>query len=413
MRALIAEIGSSQLNPSTQTTTVQQVTYAYSHTNAAFVYTRDLPTKDGLHFGKAAKLEVGMRMANCFLGRPTIVSVGLNAVTNAADATAVTFEKYVPDTNGVTDGVNLNNSGTFTGFADGANSQPPAGLLVTGSAGRVVFADYSSNNITSDIACGQYDFVGHGYPSDWTDSGTSVSFTFADPTNQTSTALVSDAGFELVSSKTNNVTISIYDGRGDPLYNSGVLTNGRWGFEAREPFSEVRTSAVATVTVKGSNNVLWTIGHITDNNAPDFAWNGWRLPSSYERWSFQIPDATQRDDSADADGDGVANLVEYAMATNPTNSQSFARLTGLWTNGTFVIQFPRAAVDDITWNVEGTTSLSTNTSWYPIATKQGTQPWTGSATVQETDNNGAKLVSIIDPNSSSTEHYIRLRVIRP
>lgn len=413
MRALIGEIGASQLNPSTQTTTVQQVTFAYSNPQAAFVYTRDQPTKDGLHFGKAAKLEVGMRLANCFLGRPTIVSVGFNAVTNTPDATAITFEKYVPDTNGATDGVNLNNTGPFTGFADGTNGQPPAGLLVTGSAGRIVFADYSSNNITSDIACGQYDFAGHGYPADWTDSGASVSFTFADPTNQTSTALVSDAAFELVSNKTNNVTVSIYDGRGDPLYNSGVITNNRYGFEARDAFTKLKAPALARITVKGPNNVLWTIGHITDNNVPDFAWNGWRIPSPYERWSFQIPDPSQRGDTADADNDGVANLVEYAMATNPTNNQSNARLQALWTNNTFVIQFPRAQVDDITWNIERTTALTPNTTWEILATKQGAQPWTGPATIQETDNNGPKLVTETDPDTSATAHYVRLRITRP
>ena len=319
MRAVIGEIGSSQHNGTTQITTTQQVAAAFSNNTLAFVSTRDQPVKsDNLHFPKSAKLEIGRRMANCFLGRPTIVSVGFDGVTNAPDGTAVTFERYVPDTNGPAGGINLNLAGLFTGFADGANRQPPAGLLASGSSGNVVFADYYSNSVSSDIACGQYDFAGHGLPSNWTDSGTAVSFPFADPANPASSALVSSAAFEIVAPSTDDtVSVAIVDGRGDALYTSGVITNGRFGFEAHESFSKVLTSAVACVTLQGATNVLWTIGHITDGGAPDFAWNGWRIPSGYERWSFQIPDPTQRGANADPDGDGALNLLEYRHGHQP------------------------------------------------------------------------------------------------
>ena len=415
MRAVIGEIAASQYSANSQTTTTQQVAVAYSNNAIAFVSTRDQPLKsDNLHFPKSAKLEIGRRMANCFLGRPTIVSVGFDAVTNATDATPLIFERYVPDTNGIADGVNLNAPGLFTGFGDGANGQPRAGLLVSGSAGRVVFADYSGTNITSDIACGQYDFVGHGLPADWTDSGTAVSFAFADPTNQATSALVSAAAFELVSPATSSsVTVSLCDGRGDLLYTSGVITNGRFGFEAHEAFSEMLTSAVARVTLQGATNVLWTIGHITDGGVPDFAWNGWRIPLGYEQWSFQIPDPAQRGDTADPDGDGAFNLLEYATGTDPTNKLSIARLGGVWTNGGFAVQFPRAIADDVTWRVERAADLSGQASWENIATKQGSLPWSGSAVVEETDYGSRKLVLAHEPDSSPKQRYLRLRVTRP
>jgi hypothetical protein len=412
MCAVIGEIAASQTSLNSRITTTQQVAVAYSNNAIAFVSTRDLPLKsDNLHFPKSSKLEIGARMANCFLGRPTIVGVGFDAVTNASDGKSLIFERYVPDTNGVADGVNFNGPGPCTGFADGASGQPRAGLLVSGSAGRVVFADYYNTSVTSDIACGQYDFAGKGLPADWVDCGAGVSFVFADPVAQTASAMVSAVAFELVSpAKTNNVTVSLFDGRGDSLYNSGVITNGRFGFEAREAFSEVLTSAVARVKLQGATNVLWTVGHITDGGVPDFAWNGWRLPSGYERWSFQIADPTQRGDTADPDGDGGFNLLEYASGTNPTNKLSVARLAGVWTNGGFAIRFPRANADDITWRVERAGDLSGDASWDTIATKQGAQPWSGPAVVEETDNGSGKLVLVYDPDSSATQHYLRLQV---
>ncbi len=415
MYAVMGEIGGGQNVGIQLITTTNQMAAAASNNAIAFVTTHDLPLKiDALHFGKSAKLEIGMRLANCFLGRPTIVSVGFTNVTNAIDANSVVFDQYVPDTNGTNDGVNLIAPNPFTGFVNGTNGQPPVGLLASGAAGRVVFADFSGTNTTSDIQCGQFDFAGNGFPADWTDSGTNVTFTFVDPTNQSSVALVKAAAFELVSpSKTNNVTVSIYDGRGDPLYNSGVITSGRLGFEAREAFTEVATSAVAIVTLQGSNSVRWTVGHTGGSGIPDFGWKGWRQTSAYERWSFQIADPTLRADAADADGDGVANLTEYAMGTSPTNRASSAKLQGVWTNGNFAIQFPRANVSDITWFVEETSALSDNPTWAIIASKQGTQPWAGPATVQETDNNGTENVSVLDPDSTANAHYVRLRISRP
>ena len=411
MRAVISEIAASQTSVNSRITTTQQVAVAYSNPAIAFVGTRDLPLKsDNLHFPKSSKLEIGARMANCFLGRPTIVSVGFDAVTNANDAKSLIFERYVPDTNGVANGVNLDAPGAFSGFGEGANGQPRAGVLVSGSAGRVVFADYSSTNITSDIACGQYHFASNSLPADWADSGTAVTLGFADPTDQTSGALVSAAAFKLVAAANNGVAVSLLDGRGDSLYNSGVITSGRFGFEAREAFSEVLTSAVARVTLQGATNVLWTVGHITDSGVPDFAWNGWRLPSGYERWSFRIADPVQRGDTADPDGDGVANLVEYATATNPTNKTSAARLEGLGTNGGFAVRFPRADADDLTWVVERTAGISAHPSWETLATKEGSQPWSGPAAVEETDTGLGKLVLVHDPDSSAAQHYLRLRV---
>ena len=233
------------------------------------------------------------------------------------------------------------------------------------------------------------------------------------PTNTASSALVSAAAFELVAPVTSDlVSVSLFDGRGDALYTSGTITNGRFGFVAQEAFSKVVTSAVSLVTLQGATNVLWTIGHMTDGGVPDFAWNGWRVPSSYERWSFEIADPVQRGYTADPDADGAPNLLEYAMGTNPTNKLSVARLGAVWTNGGFAMSFPRGNADDITWHVQRTFDLGTP-SWTDIATKQGGQAWSGTATVNETTNGSGAQVLVDDPVAASSQHYLRLQVSTP
>ena len=413
MLAVLGEIGASQYTYISQTTTVQQVTLAASNDAIAFVYTRDLPLKsDNLHFPKPCKLEIGRRLANCFLGRPTIVPVNFNAVTNAPDATSLIFDRYVPDTNAAVQGVNLIAPNPYTGFANGDGGQARVGLLVNGSAGQVVFADYSNTNASSDLVAGQYNFVSNGLPANWVDSGTNLSFTFADPYSQGSSALVSAVAFELVSPwSSNNVTVSLFDGRGDALYTSGTITNGRFGFEAHEAFAGALTSAVSRVTLQSGTNVLWSVGHPADGGVPDFAYNGWRLPSSYERWSFQIADPTQRGYMADPDNDGAPNLLEYASGSNPTNQTSIPSFSGTLTNGGFTVLFQRTNADDLTWEVLGTTNLAAPIFWQSLALKQGSQAWSGPALVQETNNDsGTVAVLVLDPVSSAPQHFLRLHV---
>jgi hypothetical protein len=413
MLALMGEIGASQYTYISQTTTVQQVTLAASNDAIGYIYTRDLPLKsDNLHFPKPCKLEIGRRMGNAFLGRPTIVPVSFGAVTNAPDATTLIFDRYVPDTNATVQGVNLIAPNPYTGFANGDDGQARAGLLVTGSAGQVVFANYSNSNATSDIVAGQYNFASNGLPANWVDSGTNVSFTFADPYNQAASALVSAVAFELVSPLTNNnVTVSLFDGRADVLYTSGTITNGRFGFEAHEAFAGALTSAVSRVTLQSGTNVLWSVGHPTDGGVPDFAYNGWRLPSSYERWSFQVADPAQRGYTADPDNDGALNLLEYANGTSPTNHSSTPSFVGTWSNGGFTVLFQRTNADDLTWEVQGTTGLAEPISWQSLALKQGNQPWSGPALVLET-NSGSGTVAVLvrDPVSSAPQHFLRLHV---
>jgi hypothetical protein len=80
----------------------------------------------------------------------------------------------------------------------------------------------------------------------------------------------------------------------------------------------------------------------------------------------------------------------------------------VWTNGGFF----RANAGDVTWRVERTADLS-GSAWDTIATKQGSQPWSGPAAIEETDNGSVKLVLVHDLDSSPKQRYLRLRVTHP
>jgi hypothetical protein len=226
--------------------------------------------------------------------------------------------------------------------------------------------------------------------------------------------MVSAVAFELSAASGGSVSVSLFDGRGDVLYASGALADGRYGFEAREAFTEVLTSAVHRVTLGGTTNtVLWTVGHATDAGVPDFAYRGWRLATPYEGWSFLIADPAQRGPSSDPDGDGAPNLVEYATATDPANSLSLPRLTGALTNGGFDVRFTRANVADVSWYLDATTNLSAGQTWTPIATRHGDQPWAGTAPVDEIADGASETVVVHNPMAGFASHYLRLRVTQP
>ncbi|QJE98354.1 beta strand repeat-containing protein [Luteolibacter luteus] len=89
---------------------------------------------------------------------------------------------------------------------------------------------------------------------------------------------------------------------------------------------------------------------------------------SYESWAAVIPDETQRDRTADPDGDGFSNLEEYLFGTSPTSADGalthlengdsglvlrWNELTG--GNGTYVLQESTTLVDP--WGTSGLTPI--------------------------------------------------------
>ncbi|WP_145203996.1 sialate O-acetylesterase [Planctomycetes bacterium Poly30] len=71
MRLVVGEIAGSTANATRERTTLGQMAVAAGMPSATFVRTADLPLKiDNLHFGREAKLTIGRRFADAFLGAP-------------------------------------------------------------------------------------------------------------------------------------------------------------------------------------------------------------------------------------------------------------------------------------------------------------------------------------------------------
>jgi len=265
MRTVVAEIAASAANATRVATTSSQRTLASTSDAVAFVSTSDLPLKtDGIHFGGGAKLEIGRRLANAMAGRGLAAS-SFAAVSGAAGARSLVFDLAVPDANGATNGVNGSFPNAYEGFVTGTTGQAAAGVLVEGSAGAVVFADYYGSLVSSDLAAG-------GQSAN-ANSGQSLSFTFVDPVTR-SPAVVSGVAFELRAAVGDNVTATFETADGVVLQTTGVLADGRYGYESFDSFTGLSRSLIHRVVLTGSPGTLWTMGNAGDAATADFAFSG-------------------------------------------------------------------------------------------------------------------------------------------
>jgi len=188
-----------------------------------------------------------------------------DAVASAAGATSLVFDTAVPDANGAANGVTGSFTGSYQGFADGAGGQAAAGVLVEGSAGSVVFADYYASLVTSDI-------TGGGDPAN-ANSGTSVTFSFVDPATRAKAA-VAGLAFELRAAGGDSLTATFLDADGVVLHETGLLADGRYGYESFDAFTGQAASLIHQVVFEGNAGSLWTLGHAGDTVTADFAYHG-------------------------------------------------------------------------------------------------------------------------------------------
>ncbi len=108
---------------------------------------------------------------------------------------------------------------------------------------------------------------------------------------------------------------------------------------------------------------------------------------------------------ADFDGDGVANLMEYALSSSGTVANASVWPTGAASGGQLAFTFTRdVTATDLIYEVQSTATLS---SWATIASKAGAAAWAGSPGVTINDTGtGVVVVTAAGP-------FMRLRVSRP
>jgi carboxypeptidase D len=130
-------------------------------------------------------------------------------------------------------------------------------------------------------------------------------------------------------------------------------------------------------------------------------------------------DAGSAADFADPDGDGIPNLLEYAYATSPVQSDPAEPTTpaqvvinqSLWVG----FSFPRNPnATDLTYAVQAANDLS-GSGWTSVATYSPDRGWSGSAQIRETTIPGAATsVTVLDtqPVSAHSPRFLRLQVSR-
>jgi autotransporter-associated beta strand protein len=105
-------------------------------------------------------------------------------------------------------------------------------------------------------------------------------------------------------------------------------------------------------------------------------------------------------DTANPSGDGIPNLMKYALGLDPLSTNAAARPLAILTNGYLQMTFSRTNDPVLVYSVEGTADF---TAWTNIWSSTGASNVPGPVTVR--DSNA--------PSSSTTRRFLRLRVTAP
>ena len=176
--------------------------------------------------------------------------------------------------------------------------------------------------------------------------------------------------------------------------------------------------ALASFTgADGTNYMVWGGVWTSPTNSNINAAQIWAMqifpPTGYAAWSASITNGlTNLTDSATHDG--YPNLLKYATGSNPTNSDTLAKMTGMQTtNGIFALIFNRNTnANDITLIAEGSYGVTNNSPWNGIATNIGGTGW-NSTNVVEAGTGTPVSVSVTDNAPPATNRFLRLRVTKP
>jgi hypothetical protein len=138
------------------------------------------------------------------------------------------------------------------------------------------------------------------------------------------------------------------------------------------PTSAQRNGAVffnRTFITVGDGGSIWQSGVVS----PADGWPAWQLAHFPAGSASCLPDR-------DPDGDGIPNIVEYALGRDPNSAVGAngrnSLPNGVVQSGRFWLRLdlPEPAVADVNYVVQGATNLVT-VSWNTVARKNGTNVW--------------------------------------
>jgi hypothetical protein len=193
-----------------------------------------------------------------------------------------------------------------------------------------------------------------------------------------------------------NVTTEIYNSA-QAAGNRDALTNGVKFASPMVANGKVYVGGQFAVSVFGLLNpsLIWKTFHFGSNAA----------------------NSTVAGDFADPDGDGIVNLLEYALGTDPNAPSIGNFLAATIVNGHALVSFNRnASATDLTYALETSSDLAT---WSPALTYIAASGWTGSGGASATEAPPSALppdqtvaVTIDLGPPSATPQFARLRVHR-
>ena len=223
--------------------------------------------------------------------------------------------------------------------------------------------------------------------------------------------VLNSVGFQLTFNRPAVNLTTAYTGKVVTATTDAITTNPNESFPIilQGFWNEVETAAVnalpagnwklvltndALVSGQATGNALVDEIHLVAASAPT-ALQNWRALQF-----GTVANTGTAADTADPDGDGVSNLLEYALGTSPTSAASVSVPTAQVSGSRLQISFQRA-LSDVTYHVEASSDLSPG-SWSVIATNPGTV---------------GQKVTVTDtvdlPAAPPPRRFLRLRVTAP
>ena len=137
-------------------------------------------------------------------------------------------------------------------------------------------------------------------------------------------------------------------------------------------------------------------------------------PINFSEWkNYYFGNTSSAWDLAVPYGDGVTNLMKYALSMEPGMASVAGLPIAQRAGGHLTLAFSRKSPSDVTYIVAASDGLGT---WVPIAQlAAGTDTWTGTGAVAEPSSGGIRSVTVTDPEATAAhaKRFLHLQITLP